>query len=55
MNKIPLFKLKGVEYNCHNGNTLIVKKFEIHKGIVYAVSGKLGSRKTVLLDNPSNA
>jgi ABC-type multidrug transport system ATPase subunit len=50
MNKIPLFSLKGVEYKCHNGNTLTVKKFEIHKGIVYGISGKPGAGKTVLLD-----
>ena len=50
MNKIPLFSLKGVEYNCNNGNRLIVKKFEIHKGVVYGVSGNPGSGKSVLLD-----
>ena len=49
MNKIPLFSLKGVEYDCYNGNTLIVKKFEVHKGIVYGVSGKPGSGKSVFL------
>jgi len=50
MNKIPLFSLKGVEYDCYNGNTLIVKKFEVHKGIVYGVSGKPGSGKSVFLE-----
>ena len=50
MSKIPLFSLKGVEYNLNNGNTLIVKKFEIHKGVIYGIGGKPGAGKTVLLN-----
>ena len=50
MNKIPLFSLKGVEYYCYNENTLIVKKFEIHKGIIYGIGGKPGAGKSVLME-----
>ncbi|MAJ43911.1 MAG: hypothetical protein CMF96_04080 [Candidatus Marinimicrobia bacterium] len=50
MNKIPLFSLQGIDYKCYNGNSLIVKKFDIHKGIIYGVSGKPGSGKSVLLN-----
>tara|TARA_B100000941_G_scaffold290765_1_gene274560 strand:- start:2957 stop:3697 length:741 start_codon:yes stop_codon:yes gene_type:complete len=50
MNKIPLFSLKGVEYLCYNDYKVFIKKFEIHKGIVYGIGGKPGSGKTVLID-----
>tara|TARA_B100001029_G_scaffold159240_1_gene146430 strand:+ start:331 stop:1074 length:744 start_codon:yes stop_codon:yes gene_type:complete len=50
MNKIPLFSLRGINYPCYNGNSLIVKKFDIHKGIIYGISGKPGSGKTIFLN-----
>ncbi len=46
----PLFEMNNVIFQSGNFRALDIKKFEIHRGTVYAISGKPGSGKTVFLD-----
>ena len=46
----PLYELNNVIFESGNFRPLDVKKFEVHRGTVYSISGKPGSGKTVFLD-----
>ncbi len=52
--QLPLYELKEVAYQSGDFKALDIKKFEIHRGTVYSISGKPGSGKSVFIDILSN-
>ena len=52
--QMPLYELKDVSYQSGNFRALDIKKFEIHRGTVYSISGRPGSGKSVLMSILSN-
>ena len=52
--QLPLYELKEVVYQSDNFRALDIKKFEIHRGTVYSISGKPGSGKTTFFNILSN-
>ena len=48
--QIPLFKLEKLTVEKKSKKVLEIKKFEIHRGAVYCITGKIASGKTLLMD-----
>ena len=50
MSKTPLFNFKDVQFNARNDVELVVKKFNVHSGLVYGIGGKQGAGKSLLFE-----
>ena len=47
--QIPIFEISNVTLQSGNFRALDIKKFEIHRGAIYSISGKPAAGKTVLM------
>ena len=50
MSKTPIFDFKDVKFNAKNNVELVIKKFNVHAGLIYGIGGPSGAGKTLMLD-----
>lgn len=46
----PIFCFNNVSYESKGKNILMIKKFEMHRGVTYVIDGSMGSGKTSFID-----
>lgn len=50
MSKTPIFDFLDVKFNAKNNVELVIKKFNVHAGLIYGIGGTQGAGKTLLLE-----